>query len=257
MVAPGLTGNGVACILITRDDRIWFEADNGLYEYREGEQNPYLLYSEKNTEGTLPVVSIKSLFEDDRGDIWIGTWEHGLFRYESTSGRFLRYPKMNELNSAHVVFQDSRKNIWVGTWRGGLTLLKDAYQPEKTSWVTFRYDEKNPYSVSDDIIYAISEDPNTHALWVGTRKGLSILPQREEYTPTVSFENYYPADSEHSISSDEVASLLCDRQGLMWLGMIGGGVNIVNTHVPDFEWDRLPEAKRLLKTSSVRSLFVG
>lgn len=252
---PEMNGNSISRILVTRDGRIWFATDKGLYEYQE-ETDDFLAYKDSNTGNVLPKAPVKALLEDDRGDIWIGMWDRGLYRYERESGKFVGYPKMNEQNSAHVVFQDSRKNIWVGTWRGGLALLKDAYQPEKTSWITFMYDGQNPASISDNIIYAISEDANTHALWVGTRRGLSILPRRDEYTSSDSFENYFPLDSDNSITSDEVTSLLCDRQGLMWIGMIGGGIDKVNTRNPDFKWDRLPEAKRLLKTASVRSILL-
>ncbi|MEI3469781.1 MAG: two-component regulator propeller domain-containing protein [Bacteroides intestinalis] len=121
-------------------------------------------------------ATIKSLFEDDRGDIWIGTWNSGLYRYEKKTGKYWKYPKMNSGNSAHVVFQDSYKNIWVGTWGSGLHLLHNAYDPERTTWTTFTHNEKQPYTISDNLIYAISEDVNTHSLWVGTRSGLSILP---------------------------------------------------------------------------------
>ena len=252
---PEMSGNAISRILVTRDGRVWLATDKGVYEYIE-EANDFLAYKDSNTGGVLPKESAKALLEDDRGDIWIGMWDKGLYRYERKTGKFFGYPKMNEQNSAHVIFQDSRKNIWVGTWRGGLALLKDAYQPEKTSWITYLSDEQNSASLSDNIIYAISEDINTHALWVGTRRGLSVLPCKDDYTSSDSFDNYFPLDSDNSIASDEVTSLLCDRQGLMWIGMVGGGINKVSTRKPDFKWDRLSEAKRLLKTSSVRSILL-
>lgn len=252
---PAMNGNSIPQVLITGDERILFATDWGIYEYLE-DKDDFLCHAGENTGNVLPQTAIKSLFEDDRGDIWIGTWDAGLYRYEKNSGKYFRYPQMNRQNSAHYIFQDSRKNIWVGTWNGGLVLLKDAYHPEKTTWVTFRHDEKRPSGISDDIIYAISEDLNTRSLWVGTRKGLSVLPPADHYTGTEAFTNYYPSESENSIASDEVASLMRDRQGLMWVGMIGGGVNKVNTRKADFYWDQLLEVKRMLKTTSVRSILL-
>lgn len=252
---PAMNGNSIPQILITGDERILFATDWGIYEYIE-KTDDFLCHGGENTGNVLPQTAIKSLFEDDRGDIWIGTWDAGLYRYERKTGKYFRYPKMNAQNSAHYIFQDSHNNIWVGTWRGGLVLLRDAHQPDKTTWVTFRHDEKNPTSISDDIIYALSEDLNTHSLWVGTRKGLSVLSLADNYTGSEAFANYYPSESDNSIASDEVASLLHDRQGLMWVGMIGGGVNKVNTRKADFNWDQLLEVKRMLKTTSVRSILL-
>ena len=80
-------------------------------------------------------------------------------------------------------------------------MLKDAYRPDKTTWITYRYDEKNLAGISDDIIYALSEDLNTHSLWVGTRKGLSVLPLTGNYTGTETFSNYYPSESDSSSPS--------------------------------------------------------
>lgn len=160
------------------------------------------------------------------------------------------------MNSAHVVFQDSEKNIWVGTWGEGLLLLRDAYEPARTTWTTFKHDARREESLSDNLIYAISEDVNTHSLWVGTRSALSILPLQDEPGVDAAFSNHYAVGTEYSIASSEVASFLRDRQGIMWIGMIGGGVNMVDTRQADFVLDCLPEAKQMLKSNSLRSMMV-
>ena len=252
---PEINGIGISKILVTSDNRILFATEGGLLEYLE-DGNRFSVFNQDNTGGVFPKTTVKSLFEDDRGDIWIGTWSQGLFRYEKRTGEYWKYPQMNSGNSAHVVFQDSHKNIWVGTWGAGLHLLHDAYNPEKTTWTTFTHDENRSGTISDNLIYAISEDLNTNSLWVGTRSGLSILSLRDMEMLHWSFENCYSGESENSITSSEVASLLRDRQGIMWVGMIGGGVNMANTRKAKFNLDRLSEAKRILKSNSVRSILL-
>ena len=252
---PEINGIGISQILVTSDNRILFATEGGLLEYLE-DGNRFSVFNQDNTGGVFPKTTVKSLFEDDRGDIWIGTWSQGLFRYEKRTGEYWKYPQMNSGNSAHVVFQDSHKNIWVGTWGAGLHLLHDAYNPEKTTWTTFTHDENRSGTISDNLIYAISEDLNTNSLWVGTRSGLSILSLRDMEMLHWSFENCYSGESENSITSSEVGSLLRDRQGIMWVGMIGGGVNMANTRKAKFNLDRLSEAKRILKSNSVRSILL-
>ena len=252
---PEINGIGISQILVTSDNRILFATEGGLLEYLE-DGNRFSVFNQDNTGGVFPKTTVKSLFEDDRGDIWIGTWSQGLFRYEKRTGEYWKYPQMNSGNSAHVVFQDSHKNIWIGTWGAGLHLLHDAYNPEKTTWTTFTHDENRSGTISDNLIYAISEDFNTNSLWVGTRSGLSILSLRDMEMLHWSFENCYSGESENSITSSEVASLLRDRQGIMWVGMIGGGVNMANTRKAKFNLDRLSEAKRILKSNSVRSILL-
>lgn len=252
---PELDGTGVSAIMVSKDNRIWLGTERGLYEYL-ADRDSCLLYKSGNTDQVLPATTIKSLFEDDRGDIWIGTWARGLYRYVHSTGKFVKYPQMNSGNSAHVVFQDSHKNIWVGTWGAGLQLLHNAYEPSKVRWTTFKHDEKRTSSISDNLIYAIFEDINNHSLWVGTRSGLSVLPLNRNFNSASEFDNYYSDQADRSIASSEVATLMRDRQGILWIGMIGGGVNTVNTRKPDFYLDPLSEVKQKLKTNSVRSMMV-
>lgn len=134
---PEMNGNTIPQILVTKKGRILFATDWGLYEYDE-KANTFRSFGYPETANVMPKTTVKALLEDDRGDIWIGTWDRGLYRYETATGKYFAYPRLNEQNSAHVLFQDSYKNIWVGTWRGGLTLLKDAYEPTRTTWVTYR-----------------------------------------------------------------------------------------------------------------------
>lgn len=78
-----------------------------------------------------------------------------------------------------------------------------------------------------------------------------------DYQPiTANFCNYSVLDDDCSIASGEVAALLCDRQGIMWIGMIGGGVQLVNPHKARFSLDRLSQVKRVSGSSSVRSMTV-
>lgn len=249
--------NTISDILVTRDGRILFATDWGLYEYRE-ERGDFLPFNPGNTKGVLPQTAIKSLMEDYRGDLWIGTWNEGLFRHERISGKYIRYPRLNAQNSAHVLLQDSRRRVWVGTWNSGLVLLDNAYNPGKVRYITYRKNARQNTSISDDIIYALAEDSNTGNIWIGTRCGLSILPAGKQYDGTEHFANYYPNRPRNgaSISGDEVTSLLCDRQGLMWLGMIGGGVDKIDKRETAFRHEDLAFANGLLHTSSVRSMLM-
>lgn len=246
-----LRDNSVSVILPAKDGRILLGTDKGLFQYLP-EQDSCVVYGRHNTGNILPQTSIKSLFEDSKNNIWIGTWNEGLYRYDPNDGKYYYYPKMNARNSAHVVFEDSRNRIWVGTWNEGLFLLENPYKPEEASWRAFKHSASDPHSLLDNIIYAISEDPNTHSLWVGTRSGLSILSGDKE----LSIRNYVPDDTGSSISGNEVSDIICDNQGMMWLGMVGGGVNTVITRKPSFNLERLDAVKRELTSNSVRSLLV-
>lgn len=83
-------------------------------------------------------MDIKSVVEDRKGQIWIGTWEQGLLRYSPQEELYYTYDGINPGNSAHVIFQDEAGNIWIGTWRYGLVKLINPYDSEHFSFKTFR-----------------------------------------------------------------------------------------------------------------------
>jgi signal transduction histidine kinase/ligand-binding sensor domain-containing protein/DNA-binding NarL/FixJ family response regulator len=244
-------GNGnVSSILVTRNGTVWISYDARLYRY-----NPRTDILETVTDGGLDALYIgaeNELYEDSDGDVWIGTWNHGLYRFSPAEKKLYAYPALNPGNSAHTLFEDSRKNIWVGSWNEGLYRLKNPKDMERLSWEVYRHAPRNPASLSDDIVYALNEDPNTGTLWVGTRSGLSIMPLDRPG----EFINYKPTGSPYYIHHNEINSILRDRSGKLWLGSIGGGVFMVDTRKPRFDLFRFEAPDKSVLTVAVRSLFV-
>ena len=113
--APAIPNNAVSCLLVTRENEVWIGTDSGLCRY-VAEKDSFVMYDGKSTDGIFPAASIKSLFEDSDGDLWVGTWSSGLFRYSRKEDKFYAYPKINERNSAHVIYQDSNRKM--GRWLG-------------------------------------------------------------------------------------------------------------------------------------------
>ncbi|GHT25177.1 hypothetical protein AGMMS4957_19500 [Bacteroidia bacterium] len=245
-----LSGANIQAILATRDNQVWVGTANGLNRY-VAENDSFIRYN--STHHNLQTGDIKSLVEDSKGNIWIGTWSEGITRYNPAEGRFLNYPRLNAGNSAHVIFEDRDNNIWVGSWDYGLFRLENPYNPQQVKYINYRHDRNNPRSLSDNIVYALAQDLNTQAIWVGTRSGLSVLNNKDN---TASFTNHLPSQSNESLPYNEVNSILRDKSGLMWLGTLGGGVSTVNTRPAPFELNTLEEVKKRLSSNSVRSIYV-
>lgn len=251
VVIPNISNNVVSCLLVTRDNKVFVGTDSGLCFYDQ-KVDSFLVYENTRTNSALTTTAIKSLIEDSQGDIWIGTWDKGLVRYVPKTGRFYAYPRMNDQNSAHVIYEDRSRNIWVGSWGGGLFLLKNARDMKNVSWENYRYHPGDKSSVSDDIIYSISESPVTNTLWVGTRSGLSIMDMRQKGV----FVNYQPVGSPHYLPFNEVSSILCDRLNAMWVGTVGGGLFRTDVKKPFFELHKLNIPGHEIPTKSVRRLLV-
>ena len=252
IVIPGIASNAVSCLLITKNNTVWIGTDSGLCRYIP-ENNSFVIYGHSRTGNVLNTIAIKSLIEDSRGNVWIGTWSDGLYRYNPKQKRFYAYPKMNLRNSAHIIYEDYKKRLWVGTWDEGLFMIENPYEMNHLRWKRFVHEAGNPNSLSDNIVYSISEDTNTHTLWVGTRSGLSICNHNSGIG---YFTNYLSESKKYPIPNNEVNSIIRDRSGIMWLGTIGGGVCWANTKQSLFNLYTMEALKIELPTNSMRSLFV-
>lgn len=245
---PGLSAadSFIEAIVCSKAGDVWVGTARGLYRKNPG-ANEFSLCK-------IPVsLNIKSLLEDDKGYLWIGTWDQGLWRYDADKDMFFSYPGINPGNSAHILFQDNGGNIWIGTWRYGLLKLENPYDMKGYSFTRHVHDPNREESIADDIIYSIAQDKNTGQLWVGSRSGLSIMESSEKDR----FANYLPGANAGELPFNEVNALLCSRDGLMWVGLLGGGVCTANTRKNQFEADDLSALRKFFPTSSVRSLYQG
>lgn len=234
-------------ILITKDERAFIGTQDGVYEYFI-ETDSCIRFKAGELAG-----SVKSMIEDSKGHIWIGTWSNGLYRYDPIEDQLYDYPQMNPRNSAYTIFEDNKQRIWIGSWGYGLFLLDNPYDLTSVSWKQFKYISGNDHSLCDDIILSINEDLNTNTLWIGTRNGLSLL--KDEKQPL--FINYRPDGTASSLYYNEVNSIIRDSEGMMWLGLLGGGVNTAFTRKPEFKLDRLEAVKNsLITNSAIRGILV-
>ncbi|WP_455587104.1 hybrid sensor histidine kinase/response regulator transcription factor [Bacteroides sp.] len=239
---PLLQECNVEAIVCTKTGELWIGGSKGLFRCKSGS-----LFFE-----CVMQVDVKSILEDHCGHIWVGTWDKGLLRYSPGEDRFYTYMGIAPNNSSHVLFEDDANNIWVGSWRYGLKKLINPYDMEDFSFRTFSHRENDSTSLLDNIIYAIIQDRKTKKIWIGSRSGLSIL---ESEINGGTFTNFVPGDHQYDLPFNEVNTLLCSNDGLMWVGMLGGGVCTVNTGKVWFNYHSLSNLRKYCPTGSVRSVF--
>lgn len=239
---PNPQVSNVEAVACTREGAIWAGTNKGLFIKKKDEKN-FTLYK------TAQNIDVKSLLEDKRGHIWIGTWSQGLFRYDPTQQRLYTYQNVCSRNSAHIIFQDKDENIWIGTWRCGLLKMQNPYDMQHYGFIRYTHDKDNPSSIADDIIYAITQDKNTGKIWIGSRSALSIMESEDGI-----FTNYYPSNKSGHLPFNEVDALLSSKDGLMWVGMLGGGIRIANTNTRKFSLNSLKTVREIFPSASVRAI---
>ena len=164
-----------------------------------------------------------ALLHDYQGNLWLGTMNAGLGRFDAASEtfEFLRHDPEDETSlSADAVmslFEDSQGRIWAGTFRGGISRLD-----RRTGRFTrFAADPSDEHSLASPIVTSFAQDL-TGAVWVGTDGGGLHLYDE----PRARFLRFRhdPSDPT-SVGSDTIYSLHVDAAGQLLIGTRGGALN--------------------------------
>lgn len=250
MKLEGVRRHRLNDIYVTKDNRVYLGYIRGIACY-DAVQDTVRLMTRQNCKGDVPEqVNVQAFVEDKHGDLLFGTWEHGLYRYIPKENRFIHYP-LDKQNSILTLFLDSKGEVWIGGSGTGLHHASFSADKEKVALKTYRHNPKDKESLCSDYIYSIDEDLQTQSLWLGTRNGLSIMNLNEEG----AFLNYQDSGTDHRLPVHEVNSVLCDRNGLMWIGTKGAGVFHVDTHTRSFQTFHTHNSKELF-TDYVSALYV-
>ena len=174
-VENGLPENYASCSLQDHLGYIWIGTQNGLVRYDGYEAKVYKLETEGNKERNLCVI--RSLFEDKKGNIWIGTFLQGLFRYNRLTDKFTDFPHGSAHSSIEkneeilYIAEDKSGFIWTmnSTGNGGFHL--DIFDPKTRTCVSFDSVEKGDRNISSKIFNFLLSDAGRN-IWLGTNNGL-------------------------------------------------------------------------------------
>jgi ligand-binding sensor domain-containing protein len=168
----GVAHNLTNCMMKDSKGFLWFGTMYGLARY---EGTGYTIFkNDPDDPKSISFDDIISLFEDKKGNIWIGTWGGGLNKYDPFKGEFTRFifqkdkPDGINDNTIWAICEDNAGNIWLGTERGGL----NKYNPETEKFTQYKHDDSNPKSILSNSINSLLCDSKGN-LWIGSRNGLS------------------------------------------------------------------------------------
>jgi signal transduction histidine kinase/ligand-binding sensor domain-containing protein len=129
-VKQGLSGATANSVLAARDGSIWIGTTDGLYRWTNGHTSIY----QKRTNPVLPDDDIESLFEDERGRIWVSSYS-GLAVFEN--GKFTAVPSV-PAGTKNAITGDNHGGLWLslfGTGKNyGLAHLVDRKIIEQVHW---------------------------------------------------------------------------------------------------------------------------
>lgn len=227
----GHTGS-VFTLLQSRDSSLWVGTYNqGLSRWVPKDDGSFDLTFFRNTDnankGLLSNI-IRKVYEDRKGNIWIGTAE-GLNLIEAKETQkaepeILRFQNMKDdprsLSHNYIldIYESGSGLLWIGTFGGGLNKLTFDAGYKDVSFT--RYLESD--GLSNNAVKGILEDVEGN-IWLATNGGLSKFSNETE-----SFQNYNINDGLQDNEFLEGASTIRANGELLF-----GGVNGFNSFHPE------------------------
>ncbi|HUI81289.1 MAG TPA: two-component regulator propeller domain-containing protein, partial [Bryobacteraceae bacterium] len=201
-------------VLATRDGSLWIGTEDGVNRWHQGQMTIYRSAAEPRTpfggerkgalreitDAALPDSKIGSLFEDQRGRIWV-TSRKGAAWFEN--GRFTRVGGSLPVGAASAILADQHEGVWITYPAYGLFHVVKGRVIESANWP---WSDKNDPRVS-----VVISDPVKDGLWVGFKhEGIGYLTGRKSLA------------NENGAGTERVWNLQIDHEGTLWAATEGG-----------------------------------
>ena len=176
---------------------IWVATERGLALIKDDKLD--YIYT---AEDGLKDESLRSVFADSLGSLWIGTEKGDLIRF--FKGKFSKLSKSNTKTGAIIsIFEDREGNIWFGTEATGACIVRDG--------TVFQA------GINTGNIRSLTETADGE-IWAATfGEGIYVLKKDETVT------NFTMSDG---LRSDSIATIFADSQSRIWVGTRRNGVQI-------------------------------
>ena len=208
-----IASNIIRDILRAEDGSVWLATDKGLVLFDE-ESEKFYTYKKGIDKYSICDEDIISLYQDNTGVIWVGTF-NGVSRfYINKNFKVYRNDLLNDnslsSNSVRGIYEDDDEMIWVGTFNSGLNRI-NKYTGEITRYFS-SYDEN---SLSSNRIRAITGIDNE--IWIATDDGLNKYDKN-----TGVFKVYKESDNGNTVVNNDIRVVFIDKSGVLWIGTRGG-----------------------------------
>ena len=176
-------------LFISSNGTLYVGTDDGFSIY-DGKKQAFKHFSFDNAKAIYPNGKkdrykgwgVKDFVETKGGDIIIGTWSQGLWRFSPKTKTIKAYKKINEMNSAFALCIDKAGKLWIGSQGYGVQRLDntadfsaqtvasiDRYNSRSVVYGLLQLKDGNMYACTGDTIGAqIGPDG---AVWLALRQG--------------------------------------------------------------------------------------
>lgn len=160
----------------------------------------------KGDETSLPDITLKHLYLDQLGRMWIATYKNGVAMCSEAMSNFTSLA----VGDINAICEDKDGYYWLGLNSGGIVKM-DPKTREPVEKFT-----KQSLGVPSDVIVG-SYAARDGSLWFGTWEG-GLLKYKDG-----QWRNFRASDQGSQLKTNNIWGVTEDRWGNIWAGVLGGG----------------------------------
>tara|TARA_R110002050_G_scaffold95549_4_gene198920 strand:+ start:49558 stop:53508 length:3951 start_codon:yes stop_codon:yes gene_type:complete len=195
-----------------KNGTIWASSYDNLYRYSEATQS----FDKIDLQLPNNTFSISVIYASDANSIFIGTRDHGVYKYDVLNKKTL--PIITDAEKPIFVRQFKKSNqneLWIAS-ESGVSI----YDLKNKTINNLRKSPSDPYAISDNAAYSITIDKE-NGVWIGTYFG-GVNYHQKQYD---QFKKYFPRKNENAIVGSAVREIKKDNKGNLWIGTEDAGIN--------------------------------
>lgn len=210
-----------------KKEHIWMGLSSGLRIY-DIKTKAFLSFPDQSVLSTIRTTRVAFIFKNNKGDIWLGMKNNGLFRLRSGQAfeAFESIPVNAEDGSNLLIrlqqmAEDSEGRLWITTHSNGAIIL----DPNNLAFRHLLHEPENTNSLSTSNLTDVYADPKDSTIWVSTRDG-GLNSVRWDDSGQLHFQHsLYQQEDSNSLSSNHTWQILRAFNDRLWVTTLGGGLN--------------------------------
>lgn len=237
--AQGLCENRIITFLEARDGILWVSTHGGINLFNRSSAT----FRELRINGlpSIQFATVSAFFMAENGDIWLGTWDKGLWVIDSRDidraiqtgqvrARQLKHPVIDGELSVFRIVEDRDRHLWISSNRGCFEYIPSHGDFKTGQWINYTHNGDDPNSLCSNFTTDIYPDTVTDnkTIWIGTRSGLNrIVFDADGKANCSRIELAATNARERKVCSSDafISTIHCDRkEGGLWIATIGEGL---------------------------------
>ncbi len=252
-----LTKNDVISLMIDKSGSLWVGTHLGKGLEKLERNREKFKQINKSNDGLNDDV-IWAIYQGSEPKTWIGTYKGGLNLWDRKTNKFYyfknNYADSSSISDNHVraIAEHANGNLWIGTYSGGLNI----FNKNTKKFTRYLYNKNDSTSISGNQVQSILFDKNGNA-WIGIfGGGLCKVTQKDIASNQIKFQRIkYSSSDPFGLSDNRIYSLYEDKEGFIWVGTFGGGLNKYNPAANQFlSYKYIPGDKTSLSDNRVMAI---